>query len=93
MTHEETNDETLVLYNNKDKYFLLNKRRSQNWRLARAVTLCMGRDRRDIRREGMHGWMAWGDRTDGADVWTTERWFHPKNVRDFFGKKMTQDDR
>jgi hypothetical protein len=92
LTHEETN-ETLVLYNSKYKYFLLNKRRTQNWRLARAVTPRMGRGRRDIRREGMHGWMTWGDRTDDADVWTTERWFYPKNVRDFFGKKITQDDR
>jgi hypothetical protein len=50
LTHEET-DETPVLYNSKDKYFLLKERRSQNGRLAR--------DGRDIGGEGVHGWMAW----------------------------------
>jgi hypothetical protein len=71
LTHEET-DETPVLYNSKDKYFLLKQWRSQNLWLARAVTPRVGRGGRDIMGEGMRGWMAWGDRTDGADVWTTE---------------------
>jgi hypothetical protein len=36
--------------------------------------------------EGMRDWMTWGDRTDGADAWTAERWFIPKDVRDFFAR-------
>jgi hypothetical protein len=51
MTHEET-DETPVLCNSKDKYFLLKERQSQNGRLARAVTSRVGRGGRDIGREG-----------------------------------------
>ena len=37
MTHEET-DETPVLYNSKDKYFLLKERQPQNGQLARVVS-------------------------------------------------------
>ena len=74
MTHEETN-KTPVLCNSQDKYFRLKERQSQNERLARAVTPRVGRgtvgaisgDR------GMRGWMAWSDRTDGVDMWTTKR--------------------
>jgi hypothetical protein len=33
----------------------------------------VGRGGRDIGGEGMRGWMAWSDRTDGVDMWTTKR--------------------
>jgi hypothetical protein len=72
MTHEET-DKTPVLCNGKDKYFRLKERQSQNGRLARAVTPRVGRGGRDIEGEGMRGWMAWSDRTNGVDMWTTKR--------------------
>ena len=36
----------------------------------------MGRGGPNIGGEGMRGWMAWGSRTDGADVWTAEWWVH-----------------
>jgi hypothetical protein len=41
MTHEET-DETPVLCNSKDKYFLLKERQPQNGQLARVVTPRVG---------------------------------------------------
>lgn len=72
MTHKET-DKTPVLCNSKDKYFRLKERQSQNRRLARAVTPRVGRGGRDIGGEGMRGWMAWSNRTDGVDMWTTKR--------------------
>ena len=72
MTHEET-DKTPVLCNSKDKYFRLKERQSQNGRLARVVTPRVGRGGRDIEGEGMRGWMAWSDRTDSVDMWTTKR--------------------
>jgi hypothetical protein len=90
--HEET-DGTLVLYNSKDKYFLLKDRRSQNGRLARAVMTRVGRGGRDIEGEGVRGWMAWGGRTNDADVWTTEQWIHLKRCKGLFCKKMTRGDR
>jgi hypothetical protein len=43
--HEKI-DETPVLYNSKDKYFLLKEQRSQNEPLARAVTPRAGRKTR-----------------------------------------------
>jgi hypothetical protein len=43
--------------------------------------------------EGMRDWMAWGDRTDGADAWTTERWVHSKRCKRLFLQEMTQYDR
>jgi hypothetical protein len=46
LTHEEI-DETPVLYNSKDKCFLLKERRLQNLLLARAVMPRVGRDGRD----------------------------------------------
>ena len=69
MTHEET-DQTPILYNSKDKYFLLKEQRSQNEPLARAVTPRVARGRHDIGVYGMHDWMACVDRTDDANVWT-----------------------
>jgi hypothetical protein len=65
VTHEET-DQTPILYNSKDKYFLLKEQRTRNGWLARVVTPCVGRGEPDIGREGMHGWMMWGNRTDGG---------------------------
>jgi hypothetical protein len=65
---------------------MLKERRSQNKRLARAVTPHVGRGGRDI-DGGMGGWMAWGDRTDGADVCTTKRWIHSKRCKRLFCKK------
>jgi hypothetical protein len=62
-THEET-DETPVLYNSKDKYFLLKEQWSQNRRLAWKVTPRVVGAGRDIGGEGMRGWMAWDERTD-----------------------------
>jgi hypothetical protein len=73
LAHEET-DETPILYNSKDKYFLLKEQRSKNGRLARAVTSRVGRGGRDIEGEGMRGWMVWDNRTDD-------------DVRDFVAKK------
>jgi hypothetical protein len=64
--HEEI-DETHVLYNSKDKYFLLKERRSLNPRLARAVTPRVVRGAR-YQGKGMRSWTTWGDRTDVADV-------------------------
>jgi hypothetical protein len=92
LTHEET-DETPVLYNSKDKYFLLKERQSQNGWLAREITPHVGRGGRDIRGEDVHSWMAWGGRTDDADVWTTERWVRLKRRTRLFLQKMTWDDR
>jgi hypothetical protein len=37
--------------------------------------------------------MAWGGRTDDADVWTTERWVRLKRRTRLFLQKMTWDDR
>jgi hypothetical protein len=47
----------------------------------------VGRGGRNIGREGMSGWMAWADRTDGADAWTTERRVHYKRCKRLFFKK------
>jgi hypothetical protein len=49
-------------------------------RLARAVMPCMGRGGRDIAGEGMHGWMAWGNRTDGCRCIVIKTSFKRENV-------------
>jgi hypothetical protein len=86
LTHEET-DETHVLYNSKDKYFMLEEQRSHNRRLARVVTPRVGRGRHDIEGDGIRGWMVCGDRTDDAEVWAVERRVHFKRCKRFFCKK------
>jgi hypothetical protein len=48
----------------------------------------VGRGGRDIGGEGMHSWIAWGDRTNGADVWTAERRVHSTRCKRFFAKKI-----
>jgi hypothetical protein len=81
------NDETPVLYNSKNKYFLLKEWRSLDERLARAVTPLVGRGGCDIGGEDMRGWMVWSGRMYGADVWTSKQRIYFKRCKRFFCKK------